>query len=68
MTNDTNHPPGDLDLIWGAKAIGVAINRTPRITFALLEGGHIDGARKVGGRWCVSLRKLREAFGLGEAA
>lgn len=51
-----------LDLIWGAKAIAVAINRTPKQAFNLLEGGHIPPARKAGGKWVVSRRQLRELF------
>ncbi|ANN59761.1 hypothetical protein A9174_25620 [Mesorhizobium loti NZP2037] len=58
----------DLELIWGARDIAKAIRRTPRVTWGLLEAGEIAGAKKVGKRWCVSLHKLRETFGLSEAA
>jgi hypothetical protein len=57
-----------LELIWGAREIGLLINRNPRVTFGLLETNQIPGAKKIGGRWCVSLHKLRETFGLSEAA
>ena len=52
----------NLDIIWGVKAISVAINRTDRVTYRLLETGEIPPAKKVGGRWCVSRRKLVEHF------
>lgn len=58
----------DLDIVWGARAIGLLINRNSRVTYGLLEAREIPGARKVGNRWCVSRHKLREAFGLAEAA
>lgn len=58
----------DLNLIWGAKDIGLALNLTERQAFHALEKGHVPGARKMCGRWCVSKHKLREAFGLSEAA
>ncbi|RWP30576.1 DNA-binding protein [Mesorhizobium sp.] len=67
MTLPTENP-ATLDMIWGARAIGALINRNPRVTFALLETNQIPGAKKIGGRWCVSLHKLRETFGLTEAA
>ena len=51
----------DLDLIWGGDAIAEAIGRKQRITFRLLETGAIP-AKKVGGRWCVSRKKLVEFF------
>ena len=41
-----------LDLIWGAKAIGEEIDRSPRQTFYLLENGTLP-ARKVGNLWVV---------------
>ena len=57
-----------LGLIWGARDIGRIINRNERVAYALLEENHIPFAKKVGGRWCVPLVKLREHFGLSEAA
>jgi hypothetical protein len=43
--------------IWGARAIGEAINRTDRQTYHLLEKGLLD-ADKIGKTWCSSLRRL----------
>ena len=51
-----------LDIVWGARAIGKAINRNERVAYGLLESGQIPGARKLGGRWCVTAQKLREFF------
>jgi len=53
-----------LDLVWGADRIATMLGRTRRQAFHLLEGGHIPGAKKIGGRWVVPLIKLRELFGL----
>ena len=49
------------DLLWGAEAIGEEIDRTPRQTFHMLTNGELP-AKKVGGRWVASRRKLREFF------
>lgn len=58
----------DLDIIWGGAAIAREIGRKPGITFHMLEKKQIPGAQKVCGRWCIARDKLREAFGLVEAA
>ena len=57
--------PATMDLIWGAAAIGKVINRTPKQVFHMLESGHIPPARKLGGKWVVSERQLREFFEAG---
>jgi hypothetical protein len=48
-------------VLWGAAEIGRAIGKAARATFHLLEAGHLP-ARKIGGRWCASRRKLLEAL------
>jgi hypothetical protein len=48
------------DVIWGADEIGRVIGRTARQTFHLLETGCLP-ARKLGGRWCASRRKILAA-------
>jgi hypothetical protein len=48
------------DIVWGAEAIGQVIGRKPRQAFHLLESGCLP-AKKLGGRWCASRRKLIEA-------
>jgi hypothetical protein len=60
-------PNEDLDLLWGAEAIGAAINKSPRQAFELLTKGLLP-ARKVGKRWVASRRKLRELFEGNEEA
>jgi hypothetical protein len=49
------------DVLWGAAEIGRAIGKAARATFHLLEAGHLP-ARKIGGQWCASRRKLLEAL------
>jgi hypothetical protein len=44
----------DLDLIWGAKAIGIVLNLDERQAFYQLEAGRIPGARKWGRKWSAS--------------
>jgi len=39
--------------LWGAEAIGAAINRNPKQTYHLLNKGLIRSARRVGERWVV---------------
>lgn len=53
---------GSLDLIWGAQDIGRAMRRSPRQVHHLLEIGALPGAKKVGGRWCISRRALVAIF------
>ncbi len=48
----------DLDIVWGAAAIGRFIGKNRRMTFHLLENGFIP-ARKVGGTWVASRENLR---------
>ena len=52
----------DTEIIWGAAAIGRLIGRSTRDTFHLLKTGQLKGARKVGGRWCITRRALFENF------
>jgi hypothetical protein len=47
------------DLVWGGEEIAKVIGRTKRITFSLLEKGELP-AKKVGGRWVASKKKLYE--------
>lgn len=51
-----------IDILWGAAAIGKALGLSVRQTFHLLETRQLSGARKVGGRWCITRRALRENF------
>ena len=57
---NADSPDNDL-LLWGAAAIGQAINRTRRETFYLLESGKLP-ARKLGSRWVASRRDLLAAL------
>ena len=51
------------DLLWGAAAIGEAINRTPRQAHYLLDNGEIQCAQKKGGRWVCSRAALLRELG-----
>ncbi|RVT80196.1 DNA-binding protein [Agrobacterium sp. CNPSo 2736] len=53
---DTDHINSS-DLVWGGAAIAKIIERTERVTFDLLEKNQLP-AKKVGGRWVASRRKL----------
>jgi hypothetical protein len=55
-------PTPHIDTIWGAKAIGNAIGMAEHQAFYLLEKGQLPGARKIGSRWCISRKRLRELF------
>jgi len=50
-----------LQMVWGAAAIGAALNLTERQAFFQLEAGRIPGARKFGRNWgasCLILRRV----------
>ena len=55
--NETTAP----DLVWGCSEIARVIGRTERATFHLLKSQLLP-AKRVGGRWCASRRKLIEAL------
>jgi hypothetical protein len=52
----------DLQMIWGAKSIGRALNLTERQAFFQLEAGRIPGARKFGRNWGASGAVLRRVL------
>jgi hypothetical protein len=54
--------PEPIDIVWGGENIAILIGKTTRATFAMLERGHIPGAKKVGGQWGVSREKLLAYF------
>lgn len=59
MTLENPNPVG---VIWGAAEIGRAIGKTKRQVFHLLETGQLQGAKKVGSRWCITLQNLVSNF------
>ena len=62
----TAQPSNDLDTpVWGARAIGAVLNRSPDQTFRLLERKKID-AEKIGGMWVSTRRRLLSRFLRGE--
>lgn len=52
---------GQLDLVWGAEAIGASLGISTRRAYYLLEHREIPG-RKVGGRWVVRRSRLGRFF------
>ena len=54
---------GDDTPLWGAKAIGAAINRDERPVYYMLEKGLIDGT-KVGNLWTSTPRRIRRSLGV----
>jgi hypothetical protein len=48
--------------LWGAEAIGAAINRNPKQTYHLVKKGLIRSARRVGERWVVDKDDLQREF------
>jgi hypothetical protein len=62
------HESNPAGVIWGAEEIGRVIGRTTRQAFHLLESGQLQGAKKIGGRWAITYRKLMDNFDAGHAA
>ena len=55
------------DVVWGCAAIAAVIGRSERSTFHLLEKRLLP-AKRVGGRWCASRRRLLAALTSDEIA
>jgi hypothetical protein len=67
-TTTLSHTIDDDDqLLWGARAIGSAINQSPSQVFPMLHHGRIKCAVKRNGRWTAWRKILRAEFGLAEA-
>ena len=47
-------------MIWGAVAIGAALDLTPRQAFHQLKSGRVPSAREVGPKWSASAAVLRQ--------
>src|SRR5262249_31539285 len=56
-----NNDEASDDLVWGCNAIAAVIRRSERSAFHLLENGFLP-AKKVGGRWVASRRRLLDAL------
>lgn len=48
--------------LWGAEAIGAAINRNPKQTYHLLSKGLIRSAKRIGERWVADEDDLQREF------
>ncbi len=52
---------GELDVVWGVKAIAQVVNRTERQTSYLLRTGKLPG-HKHGKSWVTTISTLRKAL------
>lgn len=52
-----------LDLIWGTKAIGDVIGKSPMAVLRLIHKGQLP-ARRIGGTWVISRTELAILFGV----
>jgi hypothetical protein len=57
----------EFEMIWGAAAIGAALNLDERQAYYQLESGRVPGAHKWGRQWAVSRAVLRRVL-TGEVA
>lgn len=66
MSDDRQPRPAEgeneIGILWGAADIGAAISCNARRCHYLLDQGQLPGAKKVGGRWCISRRRLKQIF------
>jgi hypothetical protein len=58
--NQTATAPSEI--VWGARAIALAIGRTEKSVFAMLEAGKLAGAKKVAGRWAFNPKVFLKSF------
>ena len=54
--------PAHEQIVWGAKAIAKYLGRSEKATWAALEQKKVPGARKVAGRWALSLKVFFATF------
>src|SRR4051794_10686510 len=50
------------DFVWGGVEIGRLLGVNRRKAFYLLERGHVVGAKKIGGSWCLDVARFRASF------
>jgi hypothetical protein len=51
----------DIDILWGAEAIGKALGISGRRAHYLIEKRELP-VKRIGGRWCITRARLREFF------
>jgi hypothetical protein len=56
------------EVIWGTRAIAVAINRDERAAAHLLRNGELPGAKRIGGKWAFRPAIFFSNFEKGFAA
>ena len=62
MSTQAETPAAVSDIIWGAAAIAPHLGRSVKGAFGALESGKVPGAKKIAGRWALSLRVYHGAF------
>jgi len=67
MSNESETVEAELDLIWGAAAIGKVIRKGRSATYHLLEQGRLP-AKKVGEQWVSRRSELERALSAEIAA
>jgi hypothetical protein len=55
-------------VLWGAEAIGAAINRSPKQTYYLLNKGLIRSAQRIGTQWVADEDDLQREFSIAMQA
>lgn len=68
MNEEQDKAPTELEVLWGADEIAREIRRSTRQVNHMLTTGALTGARKIGGRWCITRAALRSLFDNQEAA
>ena len=57
---ETNLP--DNDVIWGAEAIALWLNRPVKSVYPALDADRIPGAKKIAGKWALRPKVFLAAF------
>jgi hypothetical protein len=62
MSLPSEHADKEPDFVWGAKAIGEVLNRSPRQVYYMADLGLLPGVRKVGKRLLFADRRLLQTI------
>jgi hypothetical protein len=62
MSNENTTTAAD-EIVWGADAIAPHLGRSTKGAYGALESGRVPGAKKIAGRWALSLRVYHASFG-----
>jgi hypothetical protein len=63
MSNQAKNATSSHDeIVWGADAIAPHLGRSVKGAYGALESGRVPGAKKIAGRWALSLRVYHASF------